>query len=46
MRTYGVRRLPVTDDGRLVGLVSIGDLAVEREPESVLADISADEPNR
>ncbi|MFX0592009.1 CBS domain-containing protein [Melissospora conviva] len=46
MRAYGVRRLPVTDDGRLVGLVSIGDLAVEREPESVLADISADDPNR
>ncbi|MGA3489474.1 CBS domain-containing protein [Micromonosporaceae bacterium DT55] len=46
MRAYGVRRLPVTDDGRLVGVVSIGDLAVEREPESVLADISADDPNR
>ncbi|GAB3152094.1 CBS domain-containing protein [Micromonospora sonneratiae] len=45
MRTYGVRRLPVLEDGRLVGLVSLGDLAVEREPQSVLADISADEPN-
>lgn len=45
MRTYGVRRLPVIDDGKLIGLVSIGDLAVEREPQSVLADISADEPN-
>ena len=45
MRTYGVRRLPVIDDGRLIGLVSLGDLAVEREPQSVLADISADEPN-
>ncbi|MGN9767792.1 CBS domain-containing protein [Micromonospora sp. SD12] len=45
MRTYAVRRLPVIDDGRLVGLVSMGDLAVEREPQSVLADISADEPN-
>ncbi|RGC66390.1 Hypoxic response protein 1 [Micromonospora sp. MW-13] len=45
MRTYAVRRLPVIDDGRLVGLISIGDLAVEREPQSVLADISADEPN-
>ena len=46
MRAYRIRRLPVTDDGLLVGLVSIGDLAVEREPESVLADISADDPNR
>ncbi|MEE6257390.1 CBS domain-containing protein [Plantactinospora sonchi] len=45
MRTYGVRRLPVVEDGRLIGLVSLGDLAVEREPQSVLADISADEPN-
>jgi CBS domain-containing protein len=45
MRTYGVRRLPVIDEGRLIGLVSLGDLAVEREPQSVLADISADDPN-
>ena len=45
MRTYAVRRLPVIEDGRLVGLVSMGDLAVEREPQLVLADISADEPN-
>ncbi|MEU1685796.1 CBS domain-containing protein [Micromonospora sp. NPDC005707] len=45
MRTYGVRRLPVTEDGRLIGLVSMGDLAVEREPQSVLADVSADDPN-
>ncbi|MDG4829021.1 CBS domain-containing protein [Solwaraspora sp. WMMD1047] len=45
MRTYGIRRLPVIEDGRLIGLVSLGDLAVEREPQSVLADISADDPN-
>ena len=45
MRTYGVRRLPVVEDGRLIGVISLGDLAVEREPQSVLADISADEPN-
>jgi CBS domain-containing protein len=45
MRTYAVRRLPVVDDGRLVGVISMGDLAVEREPHSVLADISADDPN-
>ncbi|XTZ18129.1 CBS domain-containing protein [Micromonospora echinospora] len=45
MRTYAVRRLPVMDGGRLIGLVSIGDLAVEREPQSVLANISADDPN-
>ncbi|WP_026189300.1 CBS domain-containing protein [Salinispora mooreana] len=45
MRTYAVRRLPVVEDGKLIGLVSMGDLAVEREPQSVLADISADDPN-
>lgn len=45
MRRYAIRRLPVIDDGRLVGVISLGDLAVEREPDSVLADISADEPN-
>lgn len=45
MRTYAVRRLPVMDGGRLIGLISIGDLAVEREPQSVLADISVDDPN-
>jgi CBS domain-containing protein len=45
MRTYGVRRLPVIEEGRLIGLISLGDLAVEREPQSVLADISADDPN-
>lgn len=45
MRTYAVRRLPVVEDGRLVGVVTLGDLAVEREPDSVLADISVDDPN-
>jgi CBS domain-containing protein len=45
MRSYAVRRLPVVEDGQLVGVVSLGDVAVDREPDSVLADISADEPN-
>jgi CBS domain-containing protein len=45
MRTYSIRRLPVMEDGRLVGVISLGDLAVEREPDSVLADISSDDPN-
>ena len=29
-----------------VGILSIGDLAVERDPDSALADISAASPNR
>src|SRR5262245_12944003 len=41
MRAHAVRRLPVVEDGRAVGVVSLGDLAVERDPNSALADISA-----
>jgi CBS domain-containing protein len=45
MRGKKIRRLPVTDNGRLVGVVSLGDMAVERDPRSALADISAARPN-
>jgi CBS domain-containing protein len=44
MRDATVRRLPVVLDGRLVGIVSIGDLAIERDPKSALANISAAPP--
>jgi CBS domain-containing protein len=46
MQAHAVRRLPVMDDGRIVGIVSIGDLAVSRGEDSALADISAAEPNQ
>lgn len=47
MRELAVRRLPVVDENDcLVGVVSIGDLAVEKDPDSALADISASSPNR
>jgi CBS domain-containing protein len=46
MREHSVRRLPVVDEGKLVGVVSIGDLAMERDSRSALADISAASPNR
>ena len=46
MRDKAVRRLPVLEGGRPVGIVSIGDLSVERDRRSVLADISAEPPNR
>ena len=43
-----IRRLPVTEEGQLVGIVSLGDLAVdapeESDVEEVLEDIS--EPTR
>jgi CBS domain-containing protein len=45
MRGAAVRRLPVAEDGQVVGVVSLGDLALERDPGSALADISAAEPN-
>jgi CBS domain-containing protein len=41
MRSHAVRRVPVLEEGRAVGIVSIGDLALERDPSSALADISA-----
>jgi CBS domain-containing protein len=44
MRERAVRRLPVAEEGRVVGVVSIGDLAIERDEESALAEISAAEP--
>jgi len=40
MRERAVRRLPVVEGGRPVGVVSLGDLAVERDPDSALAGIS------
>jgi len=45
MRERAVRRLPVVENGRPVGILSMGDLAVERDPDSPLADISAASPN-
>lgn len=42
MRTKAIRRLPVVEKGgHPVGVVSLGDLALEKGPESALSDISA-----
>jgi CBS domain-containing protein len=46
MRQKAIRRLPVVENGRAVGIVSIGDLAQERDPTSALSDISAAPSNR
>jgi CBS domain-containing protein len=40
MRDEKVRRIPVVEDGHAAGIVSIGDLALDREPRSALAQIS------
>jgi len=45
MRERSIRRLPVVEAGRAVGIVSLGDLALERDPDSALGDISAAPPN-
>jgi len=46
MKDRAIRRLPVVgESGDVVGLVSIGDLAREREPGSVLGKISTATPN-
>lgn len=45
MEEQAIRRLPVMENGTLVGIVSIGDLAVERDRESALGEISAAAPN-
>ncbi|MGH4028995.1 CBS domain-containing protein [Actinomycetota bacterium Odt1-20B] len=44
MRDHAVRRLPVVVDGEAVGMVSLGDLALARDPGSALADISGATP--
>ena len=45
MQEHDVRRMPVVQEGRPAGIVALGDLAVERDPDSALADISAASPN-
>lgn len=45
MRDNAVRRLPVVENDRAVGVVSLGDLAMELDEESALADISAAAPD-
>jgi len=45
MREHTVRRLPVVENGRPVGILTLGDLAIEEDSESALADVSAAPPN-
>jgi len=45
-REKAIRRLPVVEeDGEVVGIVTIGDIAVARDRRSALGDISAAPPN-
>lgn len=45
MRERDIRRVPVCEDGQPVGILSLGDLAVTKDPDSVLSDISEAPPN-
>jgi len=47
MREKAIRRVPVVDgNNRPVGVLSLGDLAIERDSRSVLGQISAAPPNQ
>jgi hypothetical protein len=41
-----LRSAQPVEDGHPVGILSIGDMALERDERSALADISAQPPNR
>jgi CBS domain-containing protein len=45
MKSKAIRRLPVVENNRPVGIVSLGDLAIERDRSSALGQISAAPPN-
>jgi CBS domain-containing protein len=41
MREKSVRRLPVVENGKVVGILSLGDLAIAKDSRSVLGQVSA-----
>lgn len=45
MEQKAIRRVPIVENNRPIGIVSIGDLAVERDRKSALGQISAAPPN-
>ena len=45
VRQLAVRRIPVVQDGSPVGVVSVGDLALEKDRSSALSQVSAAPPN-
>ncbi|PKV88814.1 CBS domain-containing protein [Streptomyces sp. TLI_146] len=44
MRRHAVRRLPVVEGGRPLGMLSLGDVAAHQDPRSPLGDISRAAP--
>jgi CBS domain-containing protein len=45
MRKQAIRRVPVVEGRLPVGIVSLGDLAIQQDERSVLSDISKAPPN-
>jgi CBS domain-containing protein len=45
MREHAIRRVPVVSAGHPIGIVTIGDLARHKDPNSALAQISSAPPN-
>jgi len=45
MRERAIRRLPVVENNKLLGIVSLGDLACVLDPHSTLGDISSASPS-
>jgi CBS domain-containing protein len=45
MREHAVRRLPVIDNGQVAGMISLGDLALEEDPASAMAQVIQANPN-
>jgi signal-transduction protein with cAMP-binding, CBS, and nucleotidyltransferase domain len=46
MREKAIRRVPVVEDGRPVGVISLGDLAKKNDEGPTLTEISAAKPNQ
>lgn len=46
MRQKSIRRLPVVQNGKVVGILSLGDLAIENDSRSVLGQVSAAAGNK
>jgi CBS domain-containing protein len=46
MRAKAIRRIPIVENGHTVGILSLGDLAQQRDPTSALGGISSAPPNQ
>jgi CBS domain-containing protein len=45
VRQLAVRRIPVVQDGIAVGMVSVGDLALDKDRSAALSQVGAARPN-